>query len=100
MGDNLEVELALFSFKLSNGGEELRGAAFAYAPSLTKNWLFSFWSRMKCKTNLIHVHVCSHNCIREFLCREGTHSHGMMEQFQMMKYGLSQVVTKVVAILR
>ena len=25
---------------------------------------------MKCKTNLIHV--CSHICIREFLCREGT----------------------------
>ena len=25
---------------------------------------------MKCNTNLIHV--CSHICIREFLCREGT----------------------------
>ena len=36
VGDNLEVELAQFSFKLSNGGEELRGAAFAYTPSLTK----------------------------------------------------------------
>ena len=36
VGDNLEVKLAPFSFKLSNGGEELRGAAFAYTPSLTK----------------------------------------------------------------
>ena len=36
VGDNLEVELAPFSFKLSNGGEELRGAAFAYTSSLTK----------------------------------------------------------------
>ena len=63
---NLEVKLAPFSFILSNGGEELCVAAFAYTPSLTR--LFSFWSRMKRKTNLI----CSHNRIREFMCREGT----------------------------
>ena len=36
VGDNLEVELAPFSFQLSNGGEELRGAASAYTPSLTR----------------------------------------------------------------
>ena len=28
--DNLEVELAPFSFKLADGGEEIRGAAHAY----------------------------------------------------------------------
>ena len=61
VGDNLEVELAPFSFKLSNGGEELRGAAFALHP-VSQRRLFSFWSRMKCKTDLIHV--CSHICIR------------------------------------
>jgi len=36
VGDNLTVELAPFSFKLANGGEELRGAAMAYTPSLTR----------------------------------------------------------------
>ena len=36
VGDNLEVELAPFSFQLSNGGEELCGAACAYTPSLTR----------------------------------------------------------------
>ena len=36
VGDHLEVELAPFSFQLSNGGEELRGAAFAYTPSVTR----------------------------------------------------------------
>ena len=35
IGDNLEVELAPFSFKLADGGEEIRGAAHAYTPSLT-----------------------------------------------------------------
>ena len=35
IGDNLEVELAPFSFKLADGGEEIRGAAHAYTASLT-----------------------------------------------------------------
>ncbi|KAL5482018.1 hypothetical protein EMCRGX_G022297 [Ephydatia muelleri] len=35
IGDNLEVELALFSFKLPNGEEGLRGAAYGYTPNLT-----------------------------------------------------------------
>eukprot|EP00731_Ephydatia_muelleri_P004732 Em0002g908a len=35
IGDNLEVELAPFSFKLADGGEEIRGAAHTYTPSLT-----------------------------------------------------------------
>ena len=35
IGDSLEVELAPFSFKLADGGEEIRGAAHAYTPSLT-----------------------------------------------------------------
>ena len=35
IGDNLEVELAPFSFKLADGGEEIIGAAHAYTPSLT-----------------------------------------------------------------
>ena len=35
LGDNLEVELAPFSFKLPNGGEGIRGAAHGYTPSLT-----------------------------------------------------------------
>lgn len=35
IGDNLEVELAPFTFTLADGGEEIRGAAHAYAPSLT-----------------------------------------------------------------
>ena len=34
IGDNLMVELAPFSFKLPDGGEELRGAAYGYTPSL------------------------------------------------------------------
>ncbi|KAL5516417.1 hypothetical protein EMCRGX_G001733 [Ephydatia muelleri] len=37
IGDNLEVELAPFSFKLADGGEEIRGAAHVYTPSLTAN---------------------------------------------------------------
>ena len=39
IGDNLEahVELAPFSFKLPNGGEGLRGAAYGYTLSLTSN---------------------------------------------------------------
>ena len=32
IGDNLMVELAPFSFKLPDGGEELRGAAYGYMP--------------------------------------------------------------------
>ena len=32
IGDNLEVELTPFSFKTSNGGEELRGAPHAFTP--------------------------------------------------------------------
>jgi hypothetical protein len=36
IGDNLMVELAPFSFKLPAGGEELRGAAYGYTPSLTQ----------------------------------------------------------------
>eukprot|EP00731_Ephydatia_muelleri_P029391 Em0020g1035a len=35
IGDNLEVELAPFSFKLPNGEEGLRGAAYGYTPNLT-----------------------------------------------------------------
>ena len=35
IGDNLEVEIAPFSFKMADGGEEIRGAAHAYTPSLT-----------------------------------------------------------------
>ena len=35
IGNNLEVELAPFSFKLPNGEEGLRGAAYGYTPSLT-----------------------------------------------------------------
>ena len=35
-GENLEVELASVSFKLPNGGEEFRGAAHGYTPSLTQ----------------------------------------------------------------
>ena len=34
IGDNLMVELAPFSFKLPDGGEELRGAAYGYTPDL------------------------------------------------------------------
>lgn len=36
VSDNLEVELAPFSFKLGNGGGR---AAFAYTPSLTRKLL-------------------------------------------------------------
>jgi hypothetical protein len=35
VGDNLDAETAPFSFKLK-AGEELRGAAHAYTPSLTE----------------------------------------------------------------
>ena len=42
VGDNLEVGLVLFSFKLSKGGEELHGAAFAYIHSASQGKLFNF----------------------------------------------------------
>ena len=74
VSDNLEAELAPFSFQLSNGGEELRGAAFAYTPSLTRK-VVHLLDRMKCKTYCI----CSCNCLRDFMCREGTLTwHGGM----------------------
>ena len=34
IGDNFEVELAPFSFKLADSGEEIRGAAHAYTPKI------------------------------------------------------------------
>ena len=36
IGDNLMVQLPPFSFKLPDGGEELRGAEYGYTPSLTQ----------------------------------------------------------------
>eukprot|EP00731_Ephydatia_muelleri_P010723 Em0005g1309a len=36
VGDNLEVELTAFSFTVSGGGEEIRGAPHAFTPSLTQ----------------------------------------------------------------
>ena len=36
VGDNLEVELTPFSFAVSGGGEEIRGASHAFTPSLTQ----------------------------------------------------------------
>ena len=36
VGDNLEVELTPFSFAVSGGGEEIRGAPHAFTPSLTQ----------------------------------------------------------------
>ena len=34
MSDNLKVEMALFSFPSTSGGEELRGAALVYIPDV------------------------------------------------------------------
>ena len=36
VGDNLELELTPFSFTVSGGGEEIRGAPHAFTPSLTQ----------------------------------------------------------------
>ena len=49
--DNLEVELAPFSFKLADGGEEIRGAAHAYytQPHLQRSP--NFLNRMRCMIN-------------------------------------------------
>ena len=34
IGDNLEGEVAPFSFKMPTGGEEIRGAPLVYVPNL------------------------------------------------------------------
>ena len=36
VGDNLKGEMALFSFPLPSGGEELRGAPLVYIPNLVE----------------------------------------------------------------
>ena len=43
VGDNLKGEMALFSFPLPSGGEELRGAPLVYIPDLC-----TFSKRIKC----------------------------------------------------
>ena len=73
IGDNLEVELAPFFFKLADGGEEIRGAAHAYTPSLLQRSP-NFWNRMRC---MIKGSLCviehEWNCF--YLGK--AHSHGM-----------------------
>ena len=39
IGDNLHGEMALFSFKLASGGEELRAAPLVYMPDLNQQIL-------------------------------------------------------------
>ena len=39
VGDNLKGDMALFSFPLPSGGEELRGAPLVYIPDLVKKVL-------------------------------------------------------------
>ena len=49
IGDNLEVELAPFSFKLADGGEEIGQLMPIHPASLQRSP--NFWNRMRCMIN-------------------------------------------------
>ena len=55
IGDNLEVELAPFSFKLPNGTEGLRGAAYGYTPSLNSKIVQLLEQNEKYVRSYVHV---------------------------------------------
>ena len=55
VGDNLKGEMALFSFPLPSGSEELRGAPLVYIPDMVKKVFVLLEENQRLEDHDIHM---------------------------------------------